>query len=160
MNEKTDILIVDDSRTQLELLAHTLEQAGYCVRMAANGAEALSRIRENAPRLVISDIVMPVMDGYTMCRTIKDDDELRCLPVVLLTSLSDPTDVILGVEAGIDYYITKPYQPETLLERIKAILSVPVSRDPRDAEEEFQVTVDGKERAFRSTRPRLLTLLL
>ena len=103
---------------------------------------------------------MPVMDGYTMCREIKDDAHLSDIPVIILTSLSDPQDVILGVEAGVDYYLTKPYQAEALLSKIEAILSSMPSRSSDDREEQFTVTVAGARRVVRSTRQRLLNLLL
>ena len=160
MKRKTEILLVEDSRTQAAQLGHLMEQAGYRVRAAANGAEALEAIAAHRPRLVISDVVMPVMDGYAMCRAIKDNDELRDIPVILLTSLSDPRDVILGVEAGVDYYLTKPYQADTLLSRIASILSMPPSGEPGQTEEPFTVTVGGSPRIVRSTRQRLLTLLM
>ncbi|MGA2481052.1 MAG: response regulator [Spirochaetia bacterium] len=155
-----EILVVEDSRTQAVQLSHTLERAGYRVRVAGNGADALKAIRESRPHLVISDVVMPVMDGYTMCREIKDDAHLSDIPVIILTSLSDPQDVILGVEAGVDYYLTKPYQAKALLSKIEAILSSMPSRSSDDREEQFTVTVAGTRRVVRSTRQRLLNLLL
>ncbi len=131
----TEILIVEDSTTQAAQLSHTLEQAGYMVRTASNGAEALQAVREARPHIIISDAMMPVMDGYTMCRAIKDDAYLCQIPVILLTSLSDPKDVIHGLEAGVDYYLTKPYQAAALLSKIEAVLSSDPSREPNDTEE-------------------------
>jgi two-component system sensor histidine kinase/response regulator len=156
----TDVLVVEDSRTQAEQLTHTLERAGYRVRIATNGAEALEAVRESRPHLIISDVVMPVMDGYTMCRAIKDDEALRDIPVIILTSLSDSQDVILGVEAGVDYYLTKPYQAEALLSEIETVLAFSPSREPDDAQQQFKVTIAGTTRMVRSNRQRLLTLLL
>ena len=156
----TEILIVEDSTTQAAQLSHTLEQAGYMVRIAGNGAEALQAVREARPHIIISDAMMPVMDGYTMCRTIKDDAYLCQIPVILLTSLSDPKDVIHGIEAGVDYYLTKPYQAAALLSKIEAVLSSDPSREPNDTEEQFSLTVAGDTRFVRSSGQRLLTLLL
>ena len=130
------------------------------MRIAGNGAEALEAVRESRPHLIISDVVMPVMDGYTMCRAIKDDETLSDIPVIILTSLSDSQDVILGVEAGVDYYLTKPYQAEALLSEIETVLASSPSREPDDAQEQFKVTIAGKTRMVRSSRQRLLTLLL
>ena len=156
----TEVLIVEDSRTQAEQLSHTLEQGGYRVRMAGNGAEALDAIRKTRPHLVISDAMMPVMDGYAMCRAIKNDETLSGIPVIMITSLSDPQDVILGVEAGVDYYLTKPYQTNMLLSAIESTLASFPSREPDDASDQFNVTIAGTEHAVRSSRQRLLTLLL
>ena len=114
------------------------------MRIAVNGAEALQAVRESRPHLIISDVVMPVMDGYAMCRAIKDDETLSDVPVIILTSLSDPQDVILGVEAGVDYYLTKPYQAEALLSEIEAVLASSPYRETDDAQEQFRVTIAGK----------------
>jgi signal transduction histidine kinase len=156
----TEVLIVEDSKTQAEQLSHILEGTGYRVHIAGNGAEALEAIRKIRPHIVISDVVMPVMDGHSLCRAIKNDAKLCDIPVILLTSLSDSKDVILGVEAGVDYYLTKPYRAEALLSKIEAVLSSAPSRQPDDTEEQFSVTVAGDTRVVRSSRQRLLTLLL
>jgi len=155
-----EVLVVEDSRTQAEQLLHTLERAGYRVRTAGNGADALEAIRDSRPGLIVSDVVMPVMDGYTMCRAIKEDVNLCDIPVIILTSLSDPKDVILGVEAGVDYYLTKPYQAEALLSKIEAVLASSSSREPIGAQEHFKITIAGKTRLVRCSSQRLLTLLL
>ncbi|MGA2765386.1 MAG: response regulator [Spirochaetia bacterium] len=156
----TEVLIVEDSTTQATQLSHVLVQGGYNVRIAGNGAEALQAVRETRPDIIISDAVMPVMDGYTMCRIIKDDVHLREIPLILLTSLSDPRDVINGIEAGVDHYLTKPYQADALLSKIEAVLSSAPSREPDDTEGQFSVTVAGDTRIVRSSKQRLLTLLL
>ena len=128
--------------------------------MARNGAEGLASVRESRPCLIISDVVMPVMDGYTLCRAIKDDRALSDIPVIILTSLSDPQDVILGVEAGVNYYLTKPYQTEALLSTIESALASSPSRESEDTQERITVRIAGKERIVRSSRQRLLTLLV
>jgi two-component system sensor histidine kinase/response regulator len=97
-NSDIEILIVEDSPTQAKELRYTLERHGFVVRVAGNGGKALSMIRERKPTIVISDIVMPEMDGYRLCREIKDDGALRDIPVILLTALSDPKDVVRGLE--------------------------------------------------------------
>ncbi len=154
------ILIVEDSRTQAEHLLHILESSGYRVLAAANGQEALSLARRDPPRLIITDVVMPIMNGYAMCRALKDDDTLNRIPVIMLTSLSDPKDVILGIEAGVDYYLTKPYETDALLSKIKTIVTASGPRDTEDAEERFAVTIAGEKKILRTSRQRLLTLLL
>ena len=154
-----EILVAEDSRTQAEQISHSLHEAGYRVRIAANGAEALAFVHERRPMLIVSDVVMPVMDGYTMCRTIKEDPFLRDIPVIILTSLSDPQDVLLGIEAGVDYYLTKPCQSSALLTTIEALLSSPALPDLGVAENQFSVTVAGSKRVVHSSRERLVTLL-
>ncbi len=154
------ILIAEDSRTQAQQLAHILEQHGYSVLLAANGKEALAVIRDRKPNLVLSDVMMPVMDGYAMCRAVKDDPGLKHIPVVILTSLTDPRDVVLGIEAGVDYYLTKPYQANDLLTKIASILTAEPPPETDDIHEQLAISVGGETRVVRSNRQRLVTLLL
>lgn len=118
-----ELLIVEDSPTQALKLEQLLRTAGYAVASAGDGEAALAYLKEHKPALIVSDIVMPRMDGYEMCRRIKADERLRGLPVLLLTSLSDFNDVLLGLEAGADSFATKPYDGPRLLSRINNILS-------------------------------------
>ncbi len=108
MKRKVAILIVEDSVTQAERLGHTLEQAGYDVSKRVNGGEALAFLENSHPDLIISDIVMPETDGFQLCRRIKSDSRLKDIPVILLTALSDPQDVLTALECGADNFITKP----------------------------------------------------
>src|SRR3989337_4364013 len=119
MKNGVEILIVEDSPSQAEQLKHILEQHDYSVSVAINGKEALALINKHKPTIVISDIIMPEMDGYELCRQIKADENLPNIPVILLTSLSGPTtDVIKGLESGANNVIMKPYNEEYLLSRI------------------------------------------
>ena len=118
-----DILVVEDSRTQAEQLLHLLSQAGYDVRLARDGVAALELAREQPPGLVLTDVVMPRMDGYTLCRTLKADPDLGRTPVILLTSLSSPQDVIEGLACGADNFVRKPYEGASLLARVERALS-------------------------------------
>src|SRR5687767_9411859 len=108
-NDAIDILIVEDSPTQALQLQHILEQHDCRVTIAPNGREALALLRQHKPMVVISDILMPEMDGYQLCRQIKADRQLADVSVILLTALSDPKDVIRGLECGADNFIVKPY---------------------------------------------------
>src|SRR5690606_22569142 len=111
------------SPTQAERLRFILETNGYTVGAARNGREALAAIRDDPPELVISDIVMPEMDGYEFCRQVKDDARYKNIPVILLTSLNDPIDVIRGLECGADNFIFKPYEEAYLLTRVVYMLA-------------------------------------
>ena len=116
------ILIAEDSLTQAETLRYMLERSGYTVRHAIDGKDALAAVREEKPLMIISDILMPEMDGYGLCKMIKDDDTLWNIPFILLTALADSTDVIKGIECGADSYMMKPYTEKYLLSRINQIL--------------------------------------
>ena len=95
-NIGVEILIVEDSPTQALHLKHILMQHDYSVTVARDGKDALKRMREQKPTIVISDILMPEMDGYELCRHIRSDEALKYVPVILLTQLVDPRDVIRG----------------------------------------------------------------
>jgi two-component system cell cycle response regulator len=117
-----DILLVEDSQTQAELIRHALEECGYGVRPARDGIQALDLAREKTPTLVVSDVMMPGLDGYGLCRALKGDPATCAVPVILLTTLTDPADIVRGIESGADNFICKPFSPEVLLERIAFFL--------------------------------------
>ena len=110
-----EILIVEDSPTQALKLRHVLEKHGHRVTAASDGRKALAALAASVPTLVITDINMPEMNGYELCQRNKDDPKLKELPVILLTSLSDPKDILCGLECGADNFIVKPYEEEFLL---------------------------------------------
>ena len=121
---KDRILVVEDSATQAEALRALLEEHEHDVRVARDAEEALSLLRGGAEfDLVLSDVVMPGRSGYDLCREIKALDGQYELPVVLLTSLGDPMDILRGLECGADNYVIKPYQEDLLLARISNVLS-------------------------------------
>ncbi len=104
-----DILVVEDSRTQAEFIRHILETEGYNVTLAGGGIEAIRRIEAVRPDIVLTDILMPGMDGYDLCRRIKQD--FPSIPVIMVTNLYDPADVMKGLAAGADSFIVKPVDP-------------------------------------------------
>lgn len=122
MDKGIEILIVEDSPTQALQLKYILEQHRYRVSVASNGKEALVLLNEHIPHIVISDIIMPEMDGYELCQRIKEDDTLKDVAVILLTSLSDPRDVIRALECGADNFTTKPYHEQRLISCLEGIL--------------------------------------
>ena len=117
------ICIAEDSKSQAKVLCEILEGKGYAVVVAGNGLEGLYKVNEARPDLIISDVEMPQMDGYEFCRTVKSDREFRQIPFVILTLLSDVKDVVKGLEAGADYFITKPYDNDVLIATVESILN-------------------------------------
>ena len=117
--DKIKILIAEDSITQAMQLQNILEVNGYDAVIAANGREALRSIGVSKPSIVISDIMMPEMDGYELCRQIKSSASYRDISVILLTSLSQPQAVIWALQCGADKFITKPYDEKQLLSTIE-----------------------------------------
>ncbi len=159
----TRILIVEDSPTQAEALRGLLEDAGYAVVVGVSGEEGLRLFEQESPDVVISDLVMPgSVDGYELCRRIKRH-EGRDTPVVLLTSLSDPMDVIGGLECGADNFFTKPYDPQSLLERLKTLLATRKART-RKGRGKIKLGVEilfmGRQFTITSEREQILDLLV
>src|SRR3989338_3928985 len=129
MNLQSYILIVEDSETQARQLESILKSIGYGISIVYTAKDALDFLKRQKPVLVIADILMSEMDGYQLCKMIKGDDRLRDIPVVLLTQLSDPKEVIKGLESGADDFISKPYNEELLLTRISTILNIKKRED-------------------------------
>lgn len=119
---KADILIVDDLPDNLRLLSSMLETHGYRVRKAISGRLALSAARLAAPDLILLDACMPDLDGYEVCRNLKDDPQTRHIPVIFISALDRPTDKVHAFEAGGVDYITKPFQVQEILSRIESQL--------------------------------------
>jgi PAS domain S-box-containing protein/diguanylate cyclase (GGDEF)-like protein len=118
-----EILVAEDSPTQAQHLVRLLaSQPGWRVHLVADGAQALARIRTAPPDLVISDVAMPGMDGYTLCRTLKDDPALAGVPLLLLTSMASLHDIVRALEAGADAFIRKPFDADALLGRVRRML--------------------------------------
>lgn len=154
------IMIVEDSPTQAAHLQYMLEKQGYRVVIAGNGAKALDMVSTENPALIISDILMPEMDGYELCRRIKSHDEQCGIRFILLTSLSDPLDIIRGLECGADNFITKPYDEAFLVSRVGYLLENRYEAEDCAALPEIKILFSGKEFSITSGRHQILDLLL
>ncbi|MFC1835047.1 response regulator [Thermodesulfobacteriota bacterium] len=157
---EVEILVVEDSPTQALFLEQILADGGYRVSTAYTGEEALDRLREYRHTLVISDIVMPGMDGYELCRKMKADEDLKDVPVVLLTSLSDPIDILRGLECGADNFITKPYDGQSLLSRIQYVLINDRMRRKYAVGTAMKVFFAGRKHLLTAERVQIIDLLL
>jgi signal transduction histidine kinase len=158
--EPIKVLIVEDSRTQAEILKNTLEKHGYISTLAENGKAALEMIDTVKPDVIISDVIMPVMDGYEFCRTIKNDKRYRHIPVILLTMLTDSKDVIYAMVSGADNFITKPYQGDYLVSRLSKILSPKNAQLPIDpGEPPIEIMLSGKKFSVSHNRHQIIELL-
>ena len=154
------LLIAEDSPVQAKKLAFLLSSDGYRVSWAANGRQALETARADRPALLISDVMMPEMGGYDLCATIKEDPELCGIPVLLLTSLSDPHDIIRGLQCGADNFVTKPYDSEHLLSRVRYLLASRALRAANPAGMVLEIVFRGETFAISSERYQILDLLL
>ena len=123
------ILAVDDVPQNLDIVQMRLQAHGYEVVTAADGEEALARVREGEPDLVLLDIMMPKLDGISVLRQLKQDAASRFIPVILLTAKSDTKDVVAGLEAGGDDYLTKPFDQAALIARVRSMLRIKALHD-------------------------------
>jgi two-component system sensor histidine kinase/response regulator len=155
------ILAAEDSIVQAKRITYFFESIQVKYKICKNGAEALEYAKKNKPTLLISDIVMPLMDGYELCLQIKEDPELMDIPVILLTSLSDPMDIIKGLQAGADNFITKPYEDDYLKMRINYLLMNRTIRKTHGfGDMSIDIMFQGKKFKINSDKKQILDLLL
>ena len=148
------VLIVEDDRNISELLQLYLEKEGYAVTIASDGGQGLTKFRAICPDIVLLDVMMPVMDGWTVCKTIRSES---ATPVIMLTAKGETDDKITGLKAGADDYITKPFEMREVLARIEAVLrrSSGITADSKSRRlvfdqlvidmDAFELTVAGKK---------------
>ncbi len=168
------ILVVDDEQDIVDLISYNLSKEGYEVAKASNGTDAVVLAQRLRPDLVILDIMMPGLDGFEVCRTLRQDPSLQTMAIVFLTAKAGEIDQILGLELGADDYIQKPISPRVLLARVKTIFrrgsdrvrtetvaapellrigSIEVNR------QNYTVKIDGKETFFPKKEFELLAFL-
>lgn len=135
------ILIVDDNVANTELLDAYLTAAGYRRDVAYDGEEALQKVEAEAPDLILLDVMLPHVNGYEVCQRLKDDPDTRLIPIIMLTALQDLTDKIKGIEVGADEFLTKPFNKEELLTRVRSLLKVKKLNDELDSAKEIIMTL-------------------
>lgn len=119
---KKRILVVDDEFELVKAIQIRLEQADYDVIVAYDGQEALEKARKEKPDLIVLDLMLPKIDGYKVCRMLKFDDKYKQIPIIMLTARGQESDQKTGYETGADAYMTKPFQHEVVLAKIKELL--------------------------------------
>jgi len=118
----TRVLIVEDDRDIADLVAHYLGKAGFATELLSSGREALKTISENPPDLLILDLMLPQMDGLEICRAVRASEKTAMVPIIMLTARGEESDRIVGLELGADDYIAKPFSPNELVARARALL--------------------------------------
>lgn len=141
------VLVVDDEQSIVTLLKYNLETFGYIVEVAYDGEEALEKVNEIQPELVVLDVMLPKKDGIEVCKTIRSDKNL--VPILMLTAKDDEFDRVLGLELGADDYMTKPFSPREVVARVKAIL-----RRSKFASEIEKADVDDEDILIENIRIR------
>ena len=154
------ILVVEDSPTQAQQLQLILEAEQFAVDLAANAEIALQLFADHAFDMIISDIMMPGLSGYELCDRIKKDERGHNVPVVLLSTLTDPMDIIRGLECGADNFITKPYEPEQLLDRIRTVFRNRRARTQGKLAFGVEVVFLGRKFIVNSEKEQILDLLI
>ncbi|MEM7156628.1 MAG: response regulator transcription factor [Myxococcota bacterium] len=165
------VVLIDDDPSLLDVLGLAFEDAGYAVTTAPDGSEGLARIREAAPDVVVSDVNMPRIDGYALCRTLRQEGNL--VPLVLLTSRDSEIDEALGLELGADDFVTKPFSTRILLARVAALVRREQLRQRKSSTpeprrigklsldgERLEVQWDGQPLVVTVTEFRLLEVLV
>ncbi len=154
------ILIAEDSPTQAQELIMLLEDQGFTVMAARNGREALALAQGSPPDLIISDIVMPEMDGYSFCRAIKTEARLSEIPFILVTSLSSPGDVFKGLDVGADNFVVKPFDHELLISRVRYLLTNRELRRSGKLQVGIEIELSGNRHFITAERQQILDLLI
>ena len=149
MNPEATILIVDDEPTNVDMLTQELDEEGYTLLTASDGEEALIKVHEHQPDLILLDVMMPKVDGFTVCRILKGSGKTILIPVILLTALQAHEDRVRGIEAGADDFISKPFDRDELLAKIRALLRQKRHRDEQEKnlKKQLQSTMKDLEQA-------------
>jgi adenylate cyclase len=134
MNNPPRILVVDDNATNRDILTTRLKAHGYEALQAADGEEALAAVKQHRPDLILLDVMMPKLDGIETCRRLKGDDTLPFLPIILVTARVDSKDIVAGLEAGADEYLTKPVDQAALIARVRSVLRIKMLHDQVQAQ--------------------------
>ena len=119
------ILVVDDEEDIVTILRIRLKASGYEVITAADGQDALDKARHEKPDLILLDVMLPKLDGFKVCRMLKFDEQYKAIPIVLLSARTQDTDLEIGKQQGADAYITKPFQHDAVLAKVKELLARP-----------------------------------
>jgi two-component system alkaline phosphatase synthesis response regulator PhoP len=117
------VLIVEDEQDILQLVKHYLEKEGFRPITAISGLDALKKVKEEKPDLVVLDLMLPEMDGLEVCKRLRSGPDTAMLPILMLTAKAEESDTIVGLELGADDYVTKPFSPKALVARVKALMA-------------------------------------
>jgi two-component system phosphate regulon response regulator PhoB len=140
---RSRILIIEDERSLVDVLKYNLEREGYEVTITYDGQDGLRKAQMQLPDLILLDLMLPGLDGLQVCRELRAGERTRRVPIIILTAKSEETDQIVGFSMGADDYVTKPFSPKVLLQRVKALLRrVEGGADSSDLIEHLGVRID------------------
>jgi len=164
------IVVVEDEADIREVIDHNLSREGYMVDSAADGESGLELVKKKLPSLVLLDLMLPGLDGLSVCRELKADPETRSIAIVMVTAKGEENDILLGLEMGADDYVTKPFSPRELVARIRAVLRRGSMKSQADQDRivrgeilidltRHEVRVEGAPVVFTPTELRLFHFL-
>ncbi|MFH0967648.1 MAG: response regulator [Methanobacteriota archaeon] len=155
------ILVVEDSHVQAKLITMLLEEKGYTIKLASDGREAYAIVENDHPALIVSDILMPYIDGFELTRQIRNNPVLTRIPVLLLTQLNEPVDMIHALSCGADSFITKPFDYDFLLTKIEKLLTRANQKKVcPDTSCPIHIVYNGQDFLIESSREKILEFLL
>lgn len=125
---KKRVLLIEDDPSSVRLVSYTLEQEGYEVLTATNGLEGLKKVREEAPDLLVLDVMLPGLDGFEVCRRLRADEQTAGLPVLMLSAKAQEIDKTTGLKMGADDYLAKPADPSEIVARVANLLAMKTTR--------------------------------
>ena len=164
------IVVIEDEADILEVIQYNLKREGYQVLTSRDGEEGLGQVREQAPALVLLDLMLPGLDGIEVCKQLKQNPVTRAIPIIMVTAKGEESDIVLGLGVGADDYVAKPFSPKELVARVKAVLRRGPLQEERAGERivagevvidaaRHEVLVAGKPAVFTATELRLLHFL-
>ena len=163
------VLLVEDEVDVVDLLRYNLNKAGFGVLVASDGLTGLQMAREKRPDILVLDLMLPRMDGHSVCKALKKDPETELLPILMLTARGEPSERIHGLEIGADDYVTKPFSPRELVLRIQALLRRSRSKMRSEVLEvgnfhldksKFDIRLEGRRLDLTGTEFKLLAVLI
>ncbi len=166
--KREKIVVVEDEADIREIIEHNLSREGYQVHTSSDGENGLQLVKRESPDLVLLDLMLPGLDGLDVCRELKSDPSTRSIPIIMVTAKGEESDIVLGLGIGADDYVAKPFSPQELIARIKAILRRSSLKDEGDGQEPIacgevvidigrhEVLVDGESVVFTATELKLL----
>jgi two-component system alkaline phosphatase synthesis response regulator PhoP len=152
---RQSVLVVEDEEDIRELVSYNLLKEGYQVAGVASGEEALTAVGSKPPDLVLLDLMLPGVDGLSVCRTMKGDPKTAAIPIIMLTAKGEETDVVTGLNLGADDYVTKPFSPKVLLARVRTVLRR-VAEPGQPAEDGECETIEIRDLTIHSGRHEVL----
>lgn len=163
------VLVIEDESDVVDLLRYNLNKAGFSVLIAHDGLAGLEMARRNRPEIVVLDLMLPKMDGYSVCKALKRDADTEQLPILMLTARGELSERVRGLEIGADDYVTKPFSPRELVLRIQSLLRRSRSKVSGEVigvgdfhldKNKFDVRLEGRRLDLTTTEFKLLTVLI